>query len=163
MASPGPIAPSPTDSSDTRSGLMRSSRTISTGSSQSSARRCTSGRQSGAPSTITSRAGMPMMAAVQAAPRSGSASICASSITATSMMRPVLAISTVQATCRASAMMCRSSPVIRLAGTPRASSASWNSSASRRSGGERGAAFGFGQAFERVVRLAGVGRADHDP
>ena len=45
--------------------------------------RRTIGTQSGEPSTNSSRAGAPMIAAVQAAPRSGSCSICASSTIAT--------------------------------------------------------------------------------
>ncbi len=92
------------------------------------------GAASGAPSTITVRAGTPMMAAVQAAPRSGSPSICASSTTATSTGVRKGHISTVAAVWRLPGTAMRSSPVESAVGTPRASSASRYSCASRRSG-----------------------------
>jgi hypothetical protein len=92
------------------------------------------GAASGAPRMITVRAGTPMIAAVQAGPRSGSASICASSITATSTGVRKGHISTVAAVWRLPGVRMRSSPVERAVGMPCASSASRYSCASSRSG-----------------------------
>ena len=96
--------------------------------------RRTSVAHSGAPRTKTSRAGAPMMAAVQAAPRSRSPSICASSIIATSTGLWKGHISTVAARWRLPGTGMRSSPVESEAATPRLASASRNSCASSRSG-----------------------------
>jgi hypothetical protein len=83
---------------------------------------------------ITSLAGTATMACVQAQPRELSKIICASSITATSIGLRVFTISMVLDTTRASGAGTFSSPVSSEQGTPRATSRSRPSRASRRSG-----------------------------
>ena len=86
------------------------------------------------PVMMISDAAMPATAAVQAQPRSWSPIIWISSITQASITRLVFAISMVEETKAAPGLTSRSSPVIRLHIWPRVSTASWPSSASRRSG-----------------------------
>jgi len=83
---------------------------------------------------MSSLAGTPTMACVQAQPRSASKIICASSITAMSIGRRVLTISIVLETTRAPGAGTFSSPVSSEQGTPRLTSRSRPSSASRRNG-----------------------------
>jgi hypothetical protein len=83
---------------------------------------------------MSSRAGTPTMAWVQAQPRESSKIICASSMTATSTTSRVLTISMVLETTRALSAGTFSSPVSSEQGTPRPTRRSRPSRASRRSG-----------------------------
>ena len=69
------------------------------------------GSTAASPQRWSVRAGRPSSARVKAWPRPPSASICTSSTTATSTARVTLAISTVQAACRAPGTVLRSWPV----------------------------------------------------
>jgi hypothetical protein len=95
---------------------------------------CSAGTAYSEQMMITSLAGTPTMACVQAQPREASKIICASSITATSIGRLVSTISMVLDTARAPGAGTFSSPVSSEHGTPRATSRSRPSSASSRSG-----------------------------
>ena len=83
---------------------------------------------------ISSLAGTATIACVQAQPRYMSKSICASSITATSIALLVLTISIVLETTRAASAGTFSSPVSSEQGTPRPTRRSRPSRASKRSG-----------------------------
>ena len=114
---------------------------------------------SGAPSTNTSRAGAPMMAAVQAAPRSRSPSICASSTIATSTGLRNGHISTVAARCRLPGTGMRSSPGDERGGDAARRERLPELVREQPERRQRHAALGGRQPVERRMALAGVGRA----